>query len=302
MSDFDRDSDKTATAGNEGAVSKPRPETARGGFANPELAAMQSEVMLAVRGAITGAMANRVKGVDLPDLDFDFSTQAPSRPIPLPLLRAELERALALPSTKPRGRMSMSVVILTAAAIGAAAAAGVATTAWSLYARSSATQTAGPSVAQPRPVEAASAPAAVIVPAKNAITVTLVPAQTTPAAAIVRTAAVAPVDPVVLKAPQPAPLRESVESLLEHGHIVEARQLLIGEKTVEKSGGALTMARSFDPNYLSTLGHANAGPDIAEARRWYRRWYDLAIKEGAVPESIRVDLLLQSLDRTAAAQ
>lgn len=282
---------------------------------------MQNEVMSAVRGAITGVMANRVQGIDLPELDFDFSTQAPTRPKPLPMLRAELERALALPSSKPRARMAMSVVVLTATAIGAAAAAGVATTAWSLYARNPAAQVATVPGAEPKVLLTGEPATPAIAAAKAVVAVTLMPAKidATPSVAVVvvpapivasvqaatsaPTLAAQPTPQLAAlpaKASEPAPQRESVESLLEHGHILEARRLLIEEKTIERSGGALTMARSFDPNYLLTLSHADAGPDIAEARRWYRRWYELAIKDGAVPESIRVDLLLQSLDRTAA--
>ena len=321
-------------AANQGSAAS-RPQ---GRMPDQQIAAMQSQVMTAVRGAITGVMASRGQGLDLPDLDFDFSTK-PFQ-LPVPVLRAERERALAIPAARPRGRRMVGFAVLTAAALGAAAASGVAATAWQLYGRGALQPTAPQTlalaaIAKDKGVQVPVAANVIVI---DPVTVvanaaaetgpttglplsppprTALGTQSMPIAARVGTSAALNALPLLsgpaeieqaqgvtaaVAAPSTPDPHISIQSLLDSGRIKEARRHLLDEKAFEHSGAALTMARSFDPNYLQTLQNADAGPDIAEARHWYQRWYDLAIKDGAVPETIRVDLLLQSLDRAAATQ
>ena len=89
---------------------------------------------------------------------------------------------------------------------------------------------------------------------------------------------------------------EAGRALLQSGHVLKARGLLLASTPEARSAVAFVLARSYDPNIVVTLDKPDAGADIAEARRWYRRWYELALREGAVPRTMRLDLLLQSLD------
>ena len=106
MSSSDRD-DKPARA--------PDPSTNR-----PALGQLQSEVITAVRGAISGVMATHSPAAELPDLDLDFSVT----PAGLPALRAEPERALAIPG-QPRSvppqtlGLAALILCLVAGGIGA---------------------------------------------------------------------------------------------------------------------------------------------------------------------------------------
>lgn len=88
--------------------------------------------------------------------------------------------------------------------------------------------------------------------------------------------------------------------LIESGKIVQARAALLGSTRTERSAVALVLARSYDPNFLATLTKSDGAPDIEQARHWYRRWFELATKEGAVPQTMRLDLLLRSLDHASA--
>jgi hypothetical protein len=58
---------------------------------------------------------------------------------------------------------------------------------------------------------------------------------------------------------------------------------------------AWAIARSYDPNFLGMLSDADAGPDVAEATRWYRAWYDIAVKQGLVADSVSLDRIVRSM-------
>lgn len=84
------------------------------------------------------------------------------------------------------------------------------------------------------------------------------------------------------------------QSLLEAGRVREARQSLIDvpQKSPEL---ALTLARSYDPNYLRLIPNADAAADAAEAERWYRTWRDIASARGFVMEPERFDRIIKAM-------
>lgn len=239
------------------------------------LANLQNQVITAVRGAISGAMAGHEAGHDLNGLDLDFSV--PAGPAPqlapqanLPVLRAEPGRALAAvpPAAPPRQRRWLAFGLAAAMAL-VGLAAGIAIGV----------------LREPPAPNAPPAPEAA--PAKPGASGPAVPK------------AIPPVTAQPIPPPLPPPAQDNLETargLVAAGHVTKARDLLLAEAATDRPEAALLLARSFDPNYLATLPEPDARPDTAEARRWYTRWYDLASKRGEVPQTMRLDLLLRSLD------
>ena len=62
---------------------------------------------------------------------------------------------------------------------------------------------------------------------------------------------------------------------------------------------AWDVARSYDPNVLATLPQPDAPPDIPEASRWYRTWYEIAVKEGMVANSVSIERIIGAMQRSA---
>jgi hypothetical protein len=40
---------------------------------------------------------------------------------------------------------------------------------------------------------------------------------------------------------------------------------------------------------------ADTAPDVAEATRWYRAWFDIAVKQGLVADSVSLDRIIRSM-------
>jgi hypothetical protein len=250
-----------------------------GGAAVP-MDALQSEVMSAVRGAISTVMAGHGAGLDLAGIDLDFSPGA--GPAASPKLLAAPDQALAAPSARPSAKNSVSRIAIAAAvtlAVGGAAAGGF------MHGLPGTMQhTASPVEASIDLLPATAAP--------------LKEAAVEPA--VISTAPQPEPTPVVATVRAPAPAAPDVaghaRSLLESGQVREARSLLLASAEAETSDvAAWILARSFDGNYLKDLGKPDASADSAEARRWYERWFERAKKKGTVDKTVRLDRLLQSL-------
>jgi hypothetical protein len=251
------------------------------------MAALQSEVMTAVRGAISNAMAGQGKGLDLTGIDLDFAA-AGARAV-APVLLAKPDQALAVVRAEPTPRPKTGSNVVFASAVTLAlgsAAAGL----W----LQGPFQKLAPADATPV-VVAAPVAASIDGNPTQQLTKAIV-AMSAPMAA---TPVVEAVTPVKLTSPaplQPAPDRAiRARALLESGEVREARALLLTEPETNRSDVAWTLARSFDGNYLSTLSKSDATADSSEARRWYQRWFELASKEGSVAATARLDRLLQTL-------
>jgi len=82
---------------------------------------------------------------------------------------------------------------------------------------------------------------------------------------------------------------------MSSGRVQAARSELFSIDPKGSVDVAWALARSYDPNFLSTLSAADAAPDIAEATRWYRTWYALAVKEGLVADTVSPERIIRSM-------
>jgi hypothetical protein len=88
---------------------------------------------------------------------------------------------------------------------------------------------------------------------------------------------------------------EAARGLMAKGQVRAAREQLLALAVRGSPDAAWDVARSFDPNVLATIPQADAAPDIAEATRWYRTWYDSAVKEGMVANSVSIERIITSM-------
>jgi hypothetical protein len=250
------------------------------------VAALQTEVMTAVRGAISTVMAGQGKSLDLAGIDLDFA-HAPS--IQLPVLRAKADQALAIPLAAPlpkaasNSRYAIAATVTLSVALGAAAA-----TVW-LQGLPESGQQASPVVAaSAKAVPASLEPTQIVFP-------TPVPEEI-PQPKLTPVLATVPAPAKLPAMPAPASdLATRAKDLLENGKVQDARKLLLGATDADSTEIAWVLARSFDANYLGTLGKPDAVADSAEARRWYELWFERSKKQGLVDKTVRLDRLLQSL-------
>lgn len=83
--------------------------------------------------------------------------------------------------------------------------------------------------------------------------------------------------------------------LMAEGHILEARARLRRAAEAGSAEAALTLARTYDPNYLKSAPSPDAAPDVAEAEHWYRRWHELATRQGLVMDNARLERIINSM-------
>jgi hypothetical protein len=114
--------------------------------------------------------------------------------------------------------------------------------------------------------------------------------------------AVAPQKPAPVIAPaqearksEPVSALQVASDLMASGRVLAARDVLLRVAQEGSADVAWALARSYDPNYLVTVQAADARPDVAEATRWYRAWYDIAVKQGLVADSISLDRIIRSM-------
>ena len=114
----------------------------------------------------------------------------------------------------------------------------------------------------PAPQNTPAAPAAVAVPAPNAVAVTPLAQPTS-----------------VFSAAELSELLEHGDSLLRTGDVASAR--LFYERAAGAGDGraALRLGATFDPAFLGRLGLGKVQADAAEARSWYSRARDLGAVE-----------------------
>lgn len=82
---------------------------------------------------------------------------------------------------------------------------------------------------------------------------------------------------------------------LNAGRIAAARTTLAPQQNADSPDVAWLMARSYDPSVLRTLASPDATADVQQATFWYRRWYELAVKQGQVTESIAIERIIRSM-------
>jgi hypothetical protein len=79
------------------------------------------------------------------------------------------------------------------------------------------------------------------------------------------------------------------------GRVQAARQRLLAMASDGSPEVAWALARSYDPNHLKGIQGADAGPDIAEATRWYRAWYAAAVKQRMITNSVSLEKIIGSM-------
>ena len=95
--------------------------------------------------------------------------------------------------------------------------------------------------------------------------------------------------------PQPRAALEVALELMAAGRILTGREQLLAVASKGSADVAWALARSYDPNFLSTITAADASPDIEEATRWYRMWYAAAVKDGLVADSVSLERIIRSM-------
>jgi hypothetical protein len=89
-------------------------------------------------------------------------------------------------------------------------------------------------------------------------------------------------------------LTEARQALSE-GDALRARSALLRAEPGRHAKVAFMLAQSYDPNYLQSLTKSNGLPDKAEARRWYEKWYELAVQSGLEMDSGRLQRIINSM-------
>jgi hypothetical protein len=89
-------------------------------------------------------------------------------------------------------------------------------------------------------------------------------------------------------------LSEARQALSE-GDAVRARNALLRAEPERHAKVAFMLAQSYDPNYLQTLPKTNGIPDKAEARHWYEKWYELAVRSGLEMDSERLQRIINAM-------
>jgi hypothetical protein len=88
----------------------------------------------------------------------------------------------------------------------------------------------------------------------------------------------------------------AASGLMASGRVQAARATLLRVAPERSADVAWTLARSYDPNFLSAIPAADAGSNVAEAIRWYRTWYDIAVQQGLVADSVSLDRIIRSMN------
>ena len=85
--------------------------------------------------------------------------------------------------------------------------------------------------------------------------------------------------------------------VLSEGNISSARALLLRGGAEAHADVAFVLAQSYDPNYLQSLPNANSAPDPSEAARWYRKWYELAVRSGLEMDPGRLQRIINAMPK-----
>jgi hypothetical protein len=91
------------------------------------------------------------------------------------------------------------------------------------------------------------------------------------------------------------PAVEAAQALMSTGRVQAARQRLLAMASDDSPDVAWALARSYDPNHLKAINGTDAGPDVAEATRWYRMWHAAAIKQGMITDNVPLEKIIGSM-------
>ncbi len=85
--------------------------------------------------------------------------------------------------------------------------------------------------------------------------------------------------------------------LLSEGNVSIARALLLRGGAGAHADVAFVLAQSYDPNYLQSLPNADSTPDPSEAARWYKKWYELAVRSGLEMDPGRLQRIINAMPK-----
>jgi hypothetical protein len=85
--------------------------------------------------------------------------------------------------------------------------------------------------------------------------------------------------------------------LLSEGNVSSARALLLRGGAGAHADVAFVLAQSYDPNYMQSLPNANSTPDPSEAARWYKKWYELAVRSGLEMDPGRLQRVINAMPK-----
>ena len=85
--------------------------------------------------------------------------------------------------------------------------------------------------------------------------------------------------------------------LLSEGNVSIARSLLLRGGAETHADLAFVLAQSYDPNYLQSLPNANSAADPSEAARWYKEWYELAVRSGLEMDPGRLQRVINAMPK-----
>jgi hypothetical protein len=80
----------------------------------------------------------------------------------------------------------------------------------------------------------------------------------------------------------PEAITANARQLMDNGHVEAARKMLLQRPIAGTQDGAWLLARSYDPNFLTTVASGDAKPDKKLAENWYRCWHDIGVRNGMV--------------------
>lgn len=85
--------------------------------------------------------------------------------------------------------------------------------------------------------------------------------------------------------------------LLSDGNVLLARAMLLRAVAGGDADVAFLLAQSYDPNYLRSVPRANSTPDPSEAARWYRKWYELAMRSGLKMDPLQLQRVINAMPK-----
>ena len=95
---------------------------------------------------------------------------------------------------------------------------------------------------------------------------------------------------------------DDARGLLEGGRVAAAREKLLLAPEKNSAAAMLVLARSYDPNVLQSIPGPDAGADVAEAERWYRRWREIATSEGLAIDPERFERIIRAMRRRGLSE
>src|SRR5262249_41022042 len=87
----------------------------------------------------------------------------------------------------------------------------------------------------------------------------------------------------------------SAHELMDGGHIVAAREMLLRPDVAGFQEGAWLVAPSYRPQYSAVVKSPHTSPHKRQAEEWYRRWRDIGVRNGMDMDDLRLNRIINSM-------